>query len=41
LINAGQLAILLGSEAAEPGNYFAIETIADYSDAWLYRLKPR
>ena len=32
---------VLRSEAAEIGNYFTIEMIADYPDVWLYRLKPR
>ncbi len=32
---------VLRTEAAQIGNYFTIEMIADRSDVWLYRLRPR
>jgi hypothetical protein len=32
---------VIRSEAAEIGNYFTIETVADNREMWLYRLKPR
>jgi hypothetical protein len=32
---------VLRSEAVEIGNYFTIETVAEYPEMWLYRLKPR